>query len=55
MKKLKNKIFFTILLILTISVLSIITIFTIQNYLEQKNNIESNLNMAIDNAKNSKN
>jgi signal transduction histidine kinase len=55
MKKLKNKIFLTILLILTISVLSIITIFTIQNYLEQKNNIESNLNMALDNAKNSKN
>lgn len=50
MKKLKNKVFLTIFLILTISIISIITIFNIQNYIKQKEKITNNLNMAYNNA-----
>lgn len=45
MNKLKNKVFYTILGILTISLLSFIVVFNIQNYLEQKNNIRHSLNV----------
>lgn len=46
MKKLKNKVFVTIYLILTISLISFILIFNIRNYVEQKNNIYEHLKMA---------
>ena len=36
MNKLKNKVFITLFLILTLSILSFITVFNVQNYLEQK-------------------
>ena len=45
MKKLKSKVFYTILGILTLSLLSFIVIFNIQNYEEQKDLILRNLNM----------
>ena len=45
MKKLKNKVFYTIFGILTISIISFIIVFNIQNYLDKKNIIERNLNM----------
>ena len=44
MQKLKNKLFYTIFIILTISIVSIITIFNIQTYLEKRNSINTNLN-----------
>lgn len=47
MKKLKNKVFFTISSILTISILIFIIMFNIQNYLRQRNSIINTLNMAI--------
>ena len=47
MKRLKNKVFYTIFSILMISQLSFIVIFNIQNYIEQKNIIKRNLDMAI--------
>ena len=45
MKKLKNKVFYTIFGILTISLLSFIIIFNIQNYFDKKNIVERSLNM----------
>ena len=51
MNKLKNKVFYTTMAILTISVLSIIVIFNTQNYIEQKNSIENSLNVATNNDK----
>jgi len=45
MNKLENKVFYTILGILTISVLSFIVVFNVQNYFEQKDAIIRNLNM----------
>lgn len=44
MEKLRNKVFFTIFIILTISIISFITIFNIQNYVEEKNTIVNSLN-----------
>ena len=55
MNKLKNKVFITLFLILTLSILSFITVFNVQNYLEQKNSIENNLRVAIDNSKKNNN
>lgn len=49
MNKLKNKVFYTTIAILTISVLSIIVIFNAQNYIEQKNSIGNSLNVATNN------
>ncbi len=46
-KKLSKKIFYTLVLILTISILSVIIIFNIQNYLEQKNSINNSLNVSL--------
>lgn len=46
MNKLKNKVFYLTFSILSISILSFIVIFNVQNYLEQRNNIDNNLNMA---------
>lgn len=46
MTKLKNKLFYTLYLILTISVLTIIVTFNTQNYIEQKSTINNNLNVA---------
>lgn len=51
MNKLRNKIFFTLLLILTISILSFILVFNVQNYIEQKNSVISSLEMATNNGK----
>ena len=47
MKKLKNKVFFTIYSILTASILIFIIMFNIQNYLRQRNSIVNTLNMTI--------
>ena len=46
MKKLKKKVFYTILGIFTISILSFIVVFNIQNYFEQKNTILRSFNMV---------
>ena len=45
MNKLKKKVFITILAILSVSLLSFIVLFNVQNYLEKKQNIERNLSM----------
>ena len=47
MKKLKNKIFYTIFSILMLSQITFIIIFNVQNYVEQKNIVKRNLDMAI--------
>lgn len=47
MKKLKNKVFFTLYSILTASILIFIIMFNIQNYLRQRNSIVNTLNMTI--------
>ena len=54
MNKLKNKVFFTIFSILTISIISLIVIFNIQNYISQKKSIINSLNVATNNDKNPK-
>lgn len=46
-KKLSKKIFYTLVLILTISILSVVSIFNIQNYLEQKKSINNSLNVSL--------
>lgn len=46
-KKLSKKIFYTLVLILTISTLSVVSIFNIQNYLEQKKSINKSLNVSL--------
>ena len=46
MNKLKKKVFYTIFGILSLSLLSFIVIFNVQNYIEQKKVIERNLNMG---------
>lgn len=46
MKELKNKIFVLTFSILTLSILSFILVFNIQNYLEQKNSINNSLNVS---------
>lgn len=52
MKKLKNKIFYTIFSILTISTLSFIIVFNFQNYLEKKNSINNSLSVSTQNGRN---
>ena len=52
MEKLKNKIFYTIMIILTFSVLTIVTIFNVQKYIEQKNSIVNTLNVSKNNLSN---
>ena len=52
-KKLSKKIFYTLVLILTISILTVVSIFNIQNYLEQKISINNSLNVSL-NKKNRK-
>ena len=47
MNKLRNKIFYTILGILTGSLLAFLLVFNIQNYNEQKDNVKRNLNANI--------
>lgn len=51
MKKLKNKVFYTILLILSICLFSIIFIFNTKNYIEQKNKIIDSLEMLSNDKK----
>ena len=45
-KKLSNKIFYTLILILSISILTVVGIFNIQNYYEQKKSIDNSLNVS---------
>lgn len=52
MNKLRNKIFYTILGILTIALSSFLLAFNIQNYSEQKDNVRRNLNFNIKNPPN---
>lgn len=54
MKKLKNKVFYVILLILTIFLTSILIIFNSQNYRQEANNIKENL-MRMDGNRNRQN
>ena len=54
MKKLKNKVFYVILLILTIFLISILIIFNSQNYRQEANNIKENL-MRMDGNRNRQN
>lgn len=51
MKNLQNKVFYTIFLILTISILAFIIVFNSQKYLEEKNNISNNLKMTQETEK----
>ena len=44
MKKLQNKVFYTLLSILTLFILTIILIFNVQNYYETKNKVKNTLN-----------
>ena len=53
MKRLKNKIFFTIFLILTISILSFIMLFNVQNYMKQRQSVLNTLNMVSEKNPNS--
>ncbi len=46
-KKLRNKIFYTLILILSISILTVVGIFNIQNYYEQKKSINNSLNVSM--------
>lgn len=46
-KKLSNKIFYTLVLILSISILTVVGIFNIQNYFEQKKSINNSLNISM--------
>ena len=55
MKNLKNKVYYTILAILTFSVLTFILIYNVQNYLQAKNDIENNFRMSDDNFNDFKN
>ncbi len=52
MEKLKNKIFYTIMIIFTFSILTIMTIFNVQKYIEQKNSIINTLNVSKNNLNN---
>ncbi len=47
MKKLKNKVFFTIILILTLSIISLLLIVNINNYIEEKGSVKNSLETAI--------
>jgi len=47
MKKLKNKIFITIFIILTISILTILVIFNSTNYIREKSNVKNNLSNTL--------
>lgn len=51
MIKLKRKVFYTIFIILTLSVLSFCTTFNVQKYIEQRNNISNSLQTASPNDK----
>lgn len=46
-KKLSNKIFYTLILILIVSILTVVGIFNIQNYYEQKKSINNSLNVSM--------
>lgn len=46
-KKLSNKIFYTLVLILSISILTVVGIFNIKNYFEQKKSINNSLNISM--------
>ena len=48
MKKLKNKLFYTIFIILSIFLISILVIFNYQDYVIEKKNVLNNLNMISD-------
>lgn len=54
MKKLKLKIFLTIFLILSLAILSFISVFLVQEYIEQKNSILNSLSVASNNGEKSK-
>ena len=47
MKKLKNKVFFTIILILTLSIISLLLIVNINNYIEEKVSVKDSLETAV--------
>lgn len=51
MKKLKNKVFFTIFSILTISLFSFVFIYNTENYIEQKKSIQNSLEIASNNKR----
>ena len=50
MNKLRSKVFSTIFIILTISLLSFVCIYNIRNYIEQEQSIKNSLNVATNNV-----
>lgn len=53
MQRLKNKVFFTIALILTLSIISFLVIVNINNYIEEKASVESSLETAVSRGRSS--
>ncbi len=53
MQRLKNKVFFTIALILTLSVISFLVIVNISSYIEEKTSVESSLETAVSRGRSS--
>lgn len=53
MEKLKNKIFWTVFFILTLSIVSFVLVFNIKNYFDKKSSIINSLNVATSNIRNS--
>ena len=53
MQRLKNKVFFTIMLILTLSTTSMLIIVNINNYIEEKVSVESSLETAVSRGRSS--
>ena len=49
MDKLKNKVFYTIFLIFSITIISLVIFFNFQKYIENKNNIINSMNVMLDN------
>ncbi len=48
MKKLKNKVFYTVFLILSICLISFIVVFNVQSYASEKDRVDNSLNVSLD-------
>lgn len=48
MKKLKNKVFYTVFLILSICLISFIVVFNVQSYSSERDRIDNSLNVSLD-------
>lgn len=54
MKKLSKKIYFTLVSIFTLSIITVIIAFNVQGYIDKKKSVENTINMATNNEKNTK-